>query len=363
MSHGFGGLALYVFKVANFLKENRLQYQVLGRKSAFLSQKLTESGIVHDVLHAPFHHLPLFTAFRVARYIDRHKIDVMHVHWAKDLFLAVLAKKLARRPVKLVFTRQMAISRKKSDAYHRFLYRNIDAYLVITENLADEARRFLPLSAEKIQVLYYGVPEAVKHPECTTFLQQAGLSGDVFRLAIFGRVEHIKGQHLVVQAVEQLVQQGDKVQLAIIGHVMDQDYFSQLQQEIEAKGLQQSVFYLGFHDNPTSIMPCFDAIVLATECETFGLVLAEAMRAGVAVVGSDCGGVPEIIAHEKTGLLFASGNADDLAQQLQKLVSDERWRLQLAAAGKADADKRFSEQQHFARLQHVFRAVLDQARP
>jgi len=135
---------------------------------------------------------------------------------------------------------------------------------------------------------------------------------------------------------------------------MDNVYFNKLQTTIKDNNMKNNIFYLGFHNKPTSIMPCFDAVVLATKCETFGLVLPEAMRAGVAVIGSNCGGVPEIIQHEKTGLLFESENTVDLTTQLSKLVEDKTFCAKLAKAGKEDADERFSEEKHFDKLVKIF---------
>ena len=154
-----------------------------------------------------------------------------------------------------------------------------------------------------------------------------------------------------------LLEQGQKIQVAIIGHVMDKDYFKQLEAEIKENNLDSDIFYLGFHSSPTSIMPCFDAVVLATKCETFGLVLPEAMRAGVAVIGSNSGGVPEIIKHEKTGLLFESEDVTDLTKQLSKLVLDQDFCIKLAKAGKEEADKRFSEEKHFEKLIKLFESA------
>ena len=138
---------------------------------------------------------------------------------------------------------------------------------------------------------------------------------------------------------------------------MDEIYFEQLKVEIEKSNLNDNIFYLGFHNNPTAIMKCFDAVVLATKCETFGLVLPEAMRAGVAVIGSNCGGVPEIIEHEKSGLLFESENAADLTEQLSKIVVDKKFCNKLAAEGKKDADARFSEERHFKKLIEIFKTA------
>lgn len=357
-SKGFGGLELYVLKVAKYLKDNNHKYNVIAAKKSFLFNKLSENNICSEALSFVFHSLPLLSAFKLSKYINKNEIDILHVHWGDDLFLAVLAKCFSRRSVRLIYTRQMSLSRKKHDLYHRFLYRNVDAYLVITETLYRDAVKYLPLDKTRIYVLYYGVPAPVDSTvNCKSYISESGMNVNFFKLAIFGRIEKGKGQHLVVDAVNNLKHQSYEIQLAIIGHIMDDKYFSQLQSEIKKNNLQNNIFYLGFHNNPTSIMPCFDAVVLATKCETFGLVLPEAMRAGVTVLGSDCGGVPEIIQHEKTGLLFETENVNDLTTQLLKLVSDKEFCEQLAIAGKKDADERFSEEKHFEKLLEIFKTA------
>ena len=246
----------------------------------------------------------------------------------------------------------MTLTRKKDDIYHRFLYRNVDAYLVIINALYNDAVKYLPLSVERIHLLYYGVPKSNENINvCEDYILESRMNRDIFRVAIFGRLEKGKGQHIVVEAIKKLKEQGKNIQLAIIGHIMNQEYYESIQCNLNESKLENNVFYLGFHNNPTSIMSCFDAVVLATKCEMFGLVLPEAMRAGVTVIGSNCGGVPEIIEPEKTGLLFESENVDDLTDQIS---SDRLFCKKLAKAGKCDADKRFSEEAHFAKLLEHF---------
>ena len=355
MSRGFGGLELYVLKVTNFLKDNGYNCDVVVRKKSFMFDKLMDKNIGCKSYSSVFHLFPFFSSLKLARYIDNNKIDVLHVHWGKDLLFSVLAKVFCKRKIKLIYTRHMALTRKKDDFYHRFLYRNVDAYLTITQELTDVAIKNLPLDKNKIHLIYHGVPSSNNSVQlCESFLKTSGLNENKFRLVIFGRIEKGKGQHLVIEAVKELNNQGVEIQLAIIGHIMDEAYYQSLQNTITTHKLQSNIFYLGFHDNPTSIMPCFDAVILATKCETFGLVLAEAMRAGVAVVGSKCGGVPEIISHDKTGLLFETQDVNDLTAQLSKIVSNPNLCKPLASSGKKDADKRFSEEQHYSQLIKVF---------
>jgi glycosyltransferase involved in cell wall biosynthesis len=101
-------------------------------------------------------------------------------------------------------------------------------------------------------------------------------------------------------------------------------------------------------------MRCFDLVLLPSYNETFGLVLAEAMRSGVAVIGTNYGGVTEIIDHQKTGLLFEKDNARDLADKIELLYSDKDYRVKLAQQGKAKADKYFNDESHFQKLEKLF---------
>lgn len=350
LSYGYGGLELYAIKVINFLNSSGYDYKVVAKKNTLIDDKLKGMNITPEYMDVKVSAFPIISAIKLAKYLEKNEIDIIHMHWRYDFLLAVLAKTFSKRPVKLVYTRQMALTRYKNDFYHRFLYRNVDEFLVITRDLYKQAIKFLPIKKSRVQLLYYGVPEANAETDCETFVDESKLSKTAFRIAIFGRVESGKGQHLLVEAARKIKERGREIQVAIIGHVMDKSYFKQLEMDIKENGLENCVFYLGFHNNPTSIMPCFDAVILATKCETFGLVLPEAMRAGVAVVGSNCGGVPEIIEHEKTGLLFETENVEDLTSQLSKLVDDKDFCSRLASAGKIDADERFSEEKHFKKL-------------
>ena len=358
MSRGFGGLELYVLNVAKFLTCNNYNCHVIARDNSFMFGKLQDAGITSKTFASVFHLFPLISSFKLARYINSNNIDVIHIHWGKDLLFVVLAKVFSKRKVKLIYTRHMALTRKKDDFYHRFLYRNIDAYLAITQELSDIAEAYLPLDKSKIHLVYHGVPAAGNSKEdCQSYLNDSGLNDSAFRLVIFGRIEKGKGQHLVIEAVKRLRDYGHNIQLAIIGHIMDETYYANVIKSVEKNKLEDNVLYLGFHNNPISVMPCFNAVILATKCETFGLVLPEAMRAGIAVIGSNCGGVPEIITHEKTGLLFETENIDDLVIQLSKIVGDKEFCEKLAKAGKKEADERFSEEKHFKRLVELFESA------
>ncbi len=357
LSDGFGGLELYAQKVARHYFQSESSIVAVVRKNTLLDKRLSQDGVPRLFLSPWLVYLPLFSAWKLARWIRTYNIDTLHMHWRADLTLAVWAKIFSRGSVRLVYTRQMALTRPKFDFYHRFLYRNVDLYLAITRQVQDDARRFLPLANENVQLLYYGVPEstAVEPSTCVNFFTSASVKPASLTIGLFGRIEQGKGQHLLVSAVKILREKGLDVAAVLVGHIMDQLYFDRMMQDVQRFGLASHVIYAGFHDHPPSIMGCFDVVVLATKEETFGLVLAESMRAGTAVIGSNAGGVPEIISHDETGLLFEPENAEALAACLERLVTDPELLDRLAKQGRIYADKMFSEETHFAQLDTFLR--------
>ena len=157
LSPDLGGLELYMYRCCREL-QSEAQVIPLVCESGRLQQRLQAEGLKPQVLARKNRALPLLAARRLARLIDEEQVDIIHLHWTKDIPLAAFAKAFSRRKPMLVSTRQMQITRPKRDPYHDFLYRQIDLNITITEALADDMRGFLnPDYAERVVPLYYGV--------------------------------------------------------------------------------------------------------------------------------------------------------------------------------------------------------------
>lgn len=368
LSTGVGGLELYAVRSAIQLTARQIECLAAVAPGTMTATRMQQAGVpvifCKKFRNKVSRFLPLLSARRLARVIDDQQIDIIHMHWASDLSLAVLAKRLARRPVKLIYTRQMMLTRPKRDVLHRFLYRQVDLFLTITRELNELARRFLPMPAEAMQTLYYGVeqPPLLAAERKAELRQAMGIPADAFAIGMVGRIEEGKGQHLVIQALQQVLEQGVQAHATFVGPVMDQAYMEDLRNTVAKHNLSSQVTFYGSHDNPIEIMSVFDVVVLATRQETFGLVLIEAMRNGVAVIGTNAGGVPEIIDDGVTGLLFEPDNAADLAVKLMLLCGgrqgDKQRAAELAMAGKARADRLFSQEQHYDRLIDLMNGLL-----
>ena len=140
LSDGVGGLELYAVRTAKQLGMRGVECVAVGSPGTLYSGRMREIGVKTVELVRRNEWFPWSAAKRLAQLIDAEDVDILHMHWGHDLNLAVFAKRAAERDVKLVYTRQMAITRKKHDVYHRFLYRHVDLYLTITDELAEAAK-------------------------------------------------------------------------------------------------------------------------------------------------------------------------------------------------------------------------------
>jgi glycosyltransferase involved in cell wall biosynthesis len=328
-----------------------------------LAQKLTDSDIKTHYLSSAFYRLPLVSAFRLARLIDDHDIDIVHMHWGKDLALAALAKRLSRSKPALVYTRQMNVTRSKKDWYHQFLYGEVDRLVTITHLLAEKYTEFLGETfSNRITPLYYGVNQPSRILSKADIHEKRGELGfddNDFIAGCFGRLEPGKGQYLLIEAIKLAADAGKTIKALIVGHEMNPGYRDELKRLAAELDVSDHVVFHEFIPDPQSLMQICDCMVLTTHEETFGLVLPEAMRAGIAVIGSNAGGVPEIIDHDKTGLLFESKNATDLSQQLLKLRSDADLKHRLALNGKKKSDSQFNNELHFEKLFSIMENIND----
>ena len=327
LSPDLGGLELYAYDTAWHLQQQGHEVcSVLNTQGRLKDHVRAKGKLSPTLVRAP---RTVFGKMRLARkllrIVQQQHIQLVHIHWNRDLLLAVLLKRLVARAVpehqiRLVYSRHMQITRAKHDVYHAFLYRHVDCLLTSTKQMQREAATFLPLPVSRIRLLPLGCKK-YDGPDDPALLEGTACEKAGFKIGLFGRIEQGKGQHLMLDALVRLRAKNVPVCCLIVGHVMDKDYYTSLQRSLSRHDLDDCVSFMGFVDKPQQLMRHFDVVVSTTFHETFGLVLIEAMRQGICVIGADAGGVQEIIDPGETGLRFAPRDANDLADKLYYIYS------------------------------------------
>ncbi len=346
-ANSLGGLELYFLSCCRQLKERGHTLLAIVAKGSKLHQFL--DGQVDCF---PVEPNKKSNFLRKNRAVRSFRPDVVHIHHKKDLLDGALLKQFGGVPYRYVHTRQMDLPRKKKNPYHNFIYSKIDLLIAITDRLKNQVIERVNIQPEKVTRLYYGVPKP--EPDSSR-CDKLNLDSTHFNIGVIARIDSKKEQHLIVEAVDLLKSRGiSNVKAYLIGGSTDDEYLNQIKKMIEEKKLNDQIHLIGFKENPQQLMNCFDVIVLTTGNETFGLVLPEAMRMGVAVIGANGGGVPEIIDNGETGLLFEPGDSKSLSDQVTEMM-DLPLRERLAHRGKEKADLEFELGEHFVKLEQLFR--------
>ncbi len=355
LNSSLGGLELYYFWCCRYFKNTKHELTAITVPQSRLETLLNDENIQPTLVAKTGILGSVRAAYRLARVFEQKKIDVVHVHFAKDLPIVALAKSISRQPVRLVHSRQMEMPAHKKDPYHRWVYSQVDHLLCVTEKLTREVRDRVPLASEKISRLYYGVPKSsVNLGAQKAFLEK--FPSNKLKVAMFSRLEECKGQWRLLEALRVLKNQGLDFQIYFFGHFMGGDgYEEKLKALIENYELAASVFWCGFQKNPGELMPCFDLILLPSDQETFGLVLIEAMAAGVAIMGSNTGGVPEIIDNGANGFTFSPNDVEELSEKIKTILTDHQLRKTFIDAGLLKYEKYFRADQHFSRLEEILK--------
>ena len=166
---------------------------------------------------------------------------------------------------------------------------------------------------------------------------RAGKSvGDVVR--IFARVrEHIPSK------------------LVLIGEGPERLFIQQLVKELK---LTDDVLFLGAQDDTEPLFLCADLFLLPSEQESFGLTALEAMNCGVPVIGSEIGGLPEVITHGETGYLFPVGEVNKTAEKSIELLSSPEKHESFKQQARKRATQSFSADQIIPQYEAFYEEIL-----
>jgi glycosyltransferase involved in cell wall biosynthesis len=173
---------------------------------------------------------------------------------------------------------------------------------------------------------------------------------------------HKKAQHLGVEALAQLPNTPVS-HLWICGDVPsggDRSYLAYLRGRVKDLGLQGRVHFLGWRTDVPRVLKQSDVCILPSRdhSESFGMVLAEAMALGKPCIGSNFGGVPEVIADNETGLV-CEPTVEALAEAMARLAASPDVRATMGQAGRRRVEEMFSLDRQADEIAGHLRSVVD----
>ena len=311
-----------------------LQYQNLAYGSGIL--KNIKSNICTKI------QLPFFIISEIIYTVRRlmiSKPDLIHAHWSLPQGLTgIICKKVLGVPcITTVHGSDVhGLQYPLLKALNRIVIKNSE---ICTANSRASAKMVSDIAGrEDTQVIPMGVDTNLfsRSEKVDIIRKKYEIDGNV--LLFVGRLIRVKGVYYLIKALPEVLKQHPKTKLLIVGSGPEKRRLMQLSAELEILNkvvfidevLQEDLIPLYSIANILALPSIID---VTGETEGLGVVLLEAMACRVPVIGSDVGGIRDIIIDGETGLLSEQKNSDSLAEKIIQLLSDEQLRKKVIENG------------------------------
>lgn len=294
-------------------------------------------------------------AIRINKYAHKNNVDIIHCHGYKaNILSGLLPFRCGKIPY--ISTLHGWTSTKKYTKmwFYEWLdavmAKRADCVVAVSQAMRENLRlKFLNINPV---VIYNGIKNSEEYSviETDSYLLK-GLDNKKLKLISIGRLSKEKGFNILLKAVQHIkTKWNDDVQLFIIGEGPEKDNLMKLAQEC---GISENVVFPGYMDNACKILKYFDIFVMSSLTEGMPITLLEAMRAGMPIVATAVGGIPEALEGGKCGILVPPGSELELAKSIVELYENSPLREELSIKSKI----RFNEEFTVEKMEEKYRSV------
>jgi len=369
----FGGAQRYVYDLATNLPSNEFEIVVAAGAGEILLDKLTRlcrhaikiKNLGRDI--NPWADLKAFV--EIWRLLRREKPDLIHLNSSKMGGLGALAGRLAGVPI-IIFTVHGLASNEVRPVWQKLLI-NISHWLsfvlchriiTVADYLKNQIETW-PGLRDKVTTISNGLP-AIKFFERSVSRriiwsnQDGPVSNKKIWIGTIAELHPNKGLDFLIEAFAATVRAllgdslGWSLQLVIIGEGEERSRLAQL---IKAKRLEDRIFLPGRIEDARAYLKAFDIFALTSRTEALPYVILEAGAAGLPVVASEVGGLPEVIPEAEYGILVPPGNIEELKKSFLFLLKKLPYRRAAGANLRRRIHADFSLKQMVAQTIAVYR--------
>ena len=316
-------------------------------KTAYSMHRRSDRGLI---VHCAY----IGEAAVLLRMLRQHDIEHVHVHFGTNAAaVARLIRLMGGPPYSMTVH-----GPTEFDASRGFSLREkvIDSAftVAISQFCAAQLRRWVPYEHwHKIHIIHCSVGSKF-------FDDARPIHADSHTLVCVGRLTPQKGQHLLIQAMHRLVEEGIDARLILAG---DGELRGELQRHIYRLGLNDNITITGWIDEATVRQHLHDAraLVQPSFAEGLPVVIMEALAMGRPVISSMVAGVPELVRHNENGWLVSAGDVDSLADAMRDALKSPIARLnEMGAAGRQRVRQHHFTVTETTRLEGLFETYIQQ---
>jgi len=312
-----------------------------------LSQALRDRDLMQVTVPRRANRLDLRASLKIRSFLKRHRVDIVQVHRSEDLWTVypgLLGGSITRLFLFLSDLPKSPTGRRSLDG---LINRKISGIVVPTGIGKSVVSTATGMPDERIAVVPMGFdPTAYEMGQevrsgTRTALE---LEDDHVVVGTIGRIDREKGQYELLEAARTVFRSYSFLRLVIAGDLGSgegEKLLEFMRGRVREYHLDEVVKFIPFPESTPELLSAFDIFVMPSLEENFSRPLAEAMLSGLACVGTEAGGTPEVLEDGKAGLLAPSGSADGIARALTMLFETPDLRGILGRRARESARERF----------------------
>ncbi|CAI6273077.1 N-acetyl-alpha-D-glucosaminyl L-malate synthase [Bacillus subtilis] len=298
----------------------------------------------------------LTLASKIAEVAERENLVIIHAHYAlPHAVCAYLAKQMLKRNIGIVTTLHgtditvLGYDPSLKDLI-RFAIESSDRVTAVSSALAAETYDLIK-PEKKIETIYNFIDERVYLKKNTAAIKEKhGILPDekvVIHVSNFRKVKRVQD---VIRVFRNIAGK-TKAKLLLVGDGPEKSTACEL---IRKYGLEDQVLMLGNQDRVEELYSISDLKLLLSEKESFGLVLLEAMACGVPCIGTNIGGIPEVIKNNVSGFLVDVGDVGAATARAMSILEDEQLSNRFTKAAIEMLENEFSSKKIVSQYEQIY---------
>lgn len=360
-----GGSGVIATELGKLLAERGHEVHFITSNVPFRLDRVYPNLYYHEVevnQYSVFKYPPydLSLASKMAEIAKRQKLDLLHVHYAvPHAICAYLAKQMVGEHLKIVTTLHgtditvLGYDPSLSEVI-RFGIEQSDMVTAVSEDLVNQTKKLLKVEKD-IETVYNFIDEREYYRKpSNTLRQQYHIEDDEKVIVHVSNFRPVKRIQDVIHSFE-LIQKEVKSKLLLIGDGPELTIACRLVKEL---GLEGKVLFLGSQKHVAEILSISDLFLLLSEKESFGLVALEAMACEVPVIGTNVGGIPEVIVDNETGFIVELGNIEMVAEKAILLLQDDEKHSMMSEMAANRVRDYFSSKQIVEHYEKIYEKTL-----
>ena len=350
----FGGGERYVADLTNSLvSRGHDLYAVVRPNSPLIAHLKIDRTRVRTL---PLRNsLDVPSAHELARFVSRNGIEVVHAHMARDYSLAAYAAR-RNRQTKFIVTRHVLFQLSR---LHRHTLARAHRVIAVSNAVARELRAQRIVSDGQLAVVTNGVDVDRFDVDFdrSQYLKTLGLPADGPLVGSIGELRTLKRHDDFIRAAALVAARFPQAHFVLAGldSSLSREVHKHLAQLVAETGLNDRFHFLGWVEDAEKLLTVLDVFVSASETESFGLAIAEAMAAGKPVVATATEGAQEVVIDQETGFLVPIGDVTRITESIALLLSDKERRRQMGARASEVVNQKFSLERMVSQIEQIYR--------